>query len=831
MVILCIGPLNFLYSYEIPSQNWKVAPGNFALEEPPKWFELDQFPFNGRTREDLLEGQSTLWQFTLEKEFDLSTEELDSITHKDPEIWIRFSSNVSRFFLNGTLLHSRGEMNPDGTVKVQGFRRNFSFPIPRGILKEGKNTFRIILEGHVNDEIYIMTPFIIDSAASHILRNNDTVDIMLCFLYLFLGFYHLLLYSKRRQEDYNLWFGLFTVALSSYIFTRTNFVFKLEMDDLWLKRWEYFNVAMAACLSPIFFVRFFQDQSTKFSRFLNYTAYIYAVVVLLLQISNLFRNNGQMLDSLRLWQLTMPAVMLPLALTIIIRNMIKKNWDAWRLSVGMGVLFFTIILDLLGSLGVAGLDNLGLSAYGFLVFVIGIAFVLANRFLRVHNEVEELNENLEKKVEERTAELNESLKKVQTLKEQQDGDYFLTSLLLKPLSNTSIRADNIKIESFIKQKKNFHFQNKNLEIGGDINIAHNIRLNNRDYVLFLNGDAMGKSIQGAGGALVLGTVFQSIVDRTKATPREQTLYPERWLKNTFIEMHKVFASFDGSMLMSITMGLLDTVTGTTYYINAEHPYSILFRDGKANFLETDVELRKLGTTITFTSIHVTTAQLEAGDSIILGSDGRDDILLGHDETGARMINEDETQILRVLEKSEGNLTKTFEILKSLGELTDDLSLMKITLLHKSSPAVDTVKESNYLSKAVSMTGPNSLDMLKSGVLEIPGSYKIAKEYFNRSMNFKIVDHVRDSAHAYFSLYSEDSDSIKHVAFLFESLNELDLALDFAERFRLRFPHDTENLGLLVKIYKKKERKDLVETFTKKLISLPGGDRILAGIMN
>jgi hypothetical protein len=76
---------------------------------------------------------------------------------------------------------------------------------------------------------------------------------------------------------------------------------------------------------------------------------------------------------------------------------------------------------------------------------------------------------------------------------------------------------------------------------------------------------MGKSIQGAGGVLVLGTVFKSIIQRTISTAAGKNVYPERWLKNAFIEMHKAFESFDGSMLMSTVFGLIDEVTGDNVF--------------------------------------------------------------------------------------------------------------------------------------------------------------------------------------------------------------------------------------------------------------------------
>ena len=72
-------------------------------------------------------------------------------------------------------------------------------------------------------------------------------------------------------------------------------------------------------------------------------------------------------------------------------------------------------------------------------------------------------------LEETAKKLSESLEQVNTLKEQQDGDYYLTSLLVQPLSGNFIKLKEteFKIETLIRQKKQFHFKNKNSEIGGD----------------------------------------------------------------------------------------------------------------------------------------------------------------------------------------------------------------------------------------------------------------------------------------------------------------------------------------------------------------------------
>ncbi|HNI28794.1 MAG TPA: SpoIIE family protein phosphatase, partial [Leptospiraceae bacterium] len=247
---------------------------------------------------------------------------------------------------------------------------------------------------------------------------------------------------------------------------------------------------------------------------------------------------------------------------------------------------------------------------------------LAQTFNQMTSQIQDFTQNLENKVAERTDQLNKSLQEVQTLKIAQDGDYYLTSLLLSPLQPNNNRSSRIKTEFLIEQKKKFTFRKWDSEIGGDICITDTIKLLNKEYTVFINGDAMGKSIQGAGGALVLGVVFNAGLMRSRVE-KYQGIHPEAWLKERFLDLHNVFLSFDGSMYISICMGLIDNETGMMFFINAEHPWTVLYRDGKAAFLEQELALRKLGTPEQEDQFFVRTFQLMSGDVIITGSDGRD----------------------------------------------------------------------------------------------------------------------------------------------------------------------------------------------------------------
>lgn len=76
------------------------------------------------------------------------------------------------------------------------------------------------------------------------------------------------------------------------------------------------------------------------------------------------------------------------------QSLIRKNPDAIRMIFGFLVLMISGIVDLIGSMGlISNLENYGILKYGFFVFEVGMVFILANRFLRVHKEAEELRNN------------------------------------------------------------------------------------------------------------------------------------------------------------------------------------------------------------------------------------------------------------------------------------------------------------------------------------------------------------------------------------------------------------------------------------------------------
>ncbi len=421
-------------------------------------------------------------------------------------------------------------------------------------------------------------------------------------------------------------------------------------------------------------------------------------------------------------------------------------------------------------------------------------------------KLQEYAETLEEKVKERTNELQNTLETVQKLKVQQDGDYFLTSLLLEPLSSNYVRSKYVHVNFFLRQKKQFSFRQWEKEIGGDLCTAHTIYLRGKSFTVFMNADAMGKSMQGAGGILVLGSVFQTIIERTHTVPSEKENYPEHWLKNSFVELHKVFETFEGSMLISLVLGLVDDETGLLYFINAEHPFTILYRNGKAKFIEDELEFRKLGTTGMKGTLYVQTFQLHPKDVVVVGSDGKDDIVMT-DVNGKETINEDETHILRCIESAKGDLEGIFENVLKKGRLMDDYSMIRIAYKEASTDFKEeeiNKKVMEYIYTARTLVKQNQID---KAIHKLGRAYRLERKE-SEVLKELIRAYIKKNNFKKAARYAEDfnflrpaeSEYLYIASYCHKMAGDAEKAAKIGERLRIREPRMLKNLINLADVY-------------------------------
>lgn len=681
-------------------------------------------------------------------------------------------TDSDRTYFNGQLIGQTGDWN---SSKPQAYDRLRIYRIPEALIKPGTNEILIHCKAFFPGQAGIQKDHTLIGPADAMLQDYYIYNFReagLLVLYFTAASYFAFLFVRRRREKENLLFALFAYTVVVYQFLRTQFKNILGWDFLFWKQVEYAALFLVVPLGYYFIRTYFSVPKNLLMRIWDIVAALITAALGSFAITAMVSGNILLMNKLNgsmaqpSWLLLILAI-----LAILIYRIGKRDRDAMYMAGGLALVLVAFVTDIMSNRALINLPPV--VGYGFIAFVMSLALILANRFVRVNEEVEDLNRNLETKVTERTLELNTTLNEVQKLKEQQDGDYYLTSLLLKPLNGVHSKSNTVSTTMLMEQKKKFQFRQWASEIGGDVACSYPVNLKGREFTAVINADAMGKSMQGAGGALVLGTVFKNIVARSQSGDVFSTHHPEQWLKECFIELQNVFVSFDGTMLISAVIGLVDNSTGLLYYINAEHPYTVLLRQGQATFVEREEDmLRKIGIQGLDSQLRVGTLQLLPGDVVIMGSDGRDDLATVRDEHGQRTINEDADLFRIEVQRARGDLERIVENLKQRGEVTDDLSLLRVAF---DGPARPTDEIPALLESA--QAAATAKDYLR------------AAELLRQAHEANPADNelLFQLALACQKASRRKSDAVR--------------AAELAERVRLRHPEHVPNLVLLSELYK------------------------------
>lgn len=749
--------------------------------------------------------------------------------HRSLAILAGVLSDVSRVYINGHFIGGLGQVEPYENGSYLTFLESF----PEDLL-QGSQQLDITIALFRNEDynLYLSDSRIQIGPADEVFGYyyaEEIIGFALLSIYGAVGFYHLLLFSRRRNELHNLYFGLFCLGVTLYWFFRTGSR-DLVFSNHALARTTV-EYSLLFTLGPtllLFLSQFFYQRHSKIG--VGYA--IFCGVLIAGTIVSPYSIKAKLLT---LWQLSALPFLIYF-MFYVIREVIRKNRDATWLLAGFLFLSVAAIHDILAARGILNTPHLG--RYSFVIFILGIAGILANRFVRVHNQVEELNQNLEKKVEKRTEELQKTLQEIRTLKVQQDGDYYLTSLLIKPLGGNFVDSRFVDIDILMRQKKQFQFRRWEAEIGGDLVASHSIELQGKRYAAFVNGDAMGKSIQGAGGALVLGVVFKAIISRTQQSAEMQSQSPEKWLRICFEELQNIFVSFDGTMMISAVLGLVDESTGLLYFVNAEHPWTVLYRDQKATFIEDGLQLRKIGIDALAGKLQVQIFDMQPNDVIFVGSDGRDDIQIGEDGSGYRIINEDENQFLRRVEEGQGQLDLIEERILARGLLTDDFTLIRIAykedapIQEDPDPGLklrwDALKP-QYMSESADAGARGLIELLNhvSGLSIFPTQKEVLREMAQAAGRQKDHHLCTKIYEVLLDRFPNETDALFKLSYHLKLAGKYSRAADVGEQLRLRDRDMINNLVNLSDSHRLSGNMDRARKILQELKALDPGNEHLS----
>ena len=368
---------------------WKILPADFAepgadaptgraVQTPGDLF-LQGFALDQQTG-----GDRSVWY---RLEFELGT-------RPDRPMALRLGqiSDRDRTYMNGVLIGETGRWD---AARAQAYDRVRIYEIPASFLRAGRNVLDVQVQAYFAGEYGIYRARIELGPTGAIWQDyylENTYQAFALIAYLTFALYFLLFFLRRRSDRENLLFALFLFSLVAYSFLATQFKYILGYELYTLKKIQTTSLFASV---PLFylFVRSYYDLPQSIARYWDRAAYLVHLVPLV--------GIGIVLysESTEVWQETIDSLVQPGwlpyvggVLFILVRQAVHGNRDAWIMLCSAVLLVIALVLDVLS--GRAFINLPPLLTYGFVLFVISMALVLANRFVRLHDETEDLNQRL-----------------------------------------------------------------------------------------------------------------------------------------------------------------------------------------------------------------------------------------------------------------------------------------------------------------------------------------------------------------------------------------------------------------------------------------------------
>jgi signal transduction histidine kinase len=224
---------------------------------------------------------------------------------------------------------------------------------------------------------------------------QDLPYLVLGFIFIVAALHHAWLFRRRPESREYLWFALLALACALYILLRTQWKYLVTDRFVPLKELEYFVLYLIPALN-LQFLWTALDQ--RVPRWLRVYQWSHITLAFLVALTPGLELN---LRTLRPWELWI-LVVLGAGSVLIVRKARAGHPEARTIGLGTLVLAVVYLLDMVGEWLALGWPRY--IHYGFAVFVFSMAGSLSNRFSRVHRELDALNRDLERRVEERTRE-------------------------------------------------------------------------------------------------------------------------------------------------------------------------------------------------------------------------------------------------------------------------------------------------------------------------------------------------------------------------------------------------------------------------------------------
>jgi len=295
--------------------------------------------------------------------------------------------------LNGREIGRTGDM---AAAKPQAYDRVRIYSIPADVLRAGQNELVIIAKGVLEKESGLYRDRVEIGPAQEIYRAfylENIWELLAIVSYLTFGLYFLLFFIRRRHDRENLYFAIFAIALVVYSTLHTQLKYELGLELHFWKRVQY--LALFALVPAFYhFIRnYFRLPDAKWVRLWDFISYATNAVIALIAAAVIFTGDVKLWDHLQNNVVTYLWIIYIIGMgVILVREGLRRNRDAIIMLMSFFILLVAMVLDILSGRAIINLPPL--LTYVFIFFVVSMALILANRFVRLHDETEALNESL-----------------------------------------------------------------------------------------------------------------------------------------------------------------------------------------------------------------------------------------------------------------------------------------------------------------------------------------------------------------------------------------------------------------------------------------------------
>ena len=298
-------------------------------------------------------------------------------------------------FLNGKSQRKEIFLGKSGNIKKYRTFRGVVIRLNYADLQDGNNTlvFHIVGDGPVtslavNDTVGFLysDPYLITTVDQLVGQQAEILFIALYTVYFFFGLYHVLIYSRRSKDLYNLFFGLFSIFLAIYGISQTMFVYDFVENTATITRMKYFPQPMLPILFILFFHYYFYPEKK-----ISITLGLFTGISLALSLFFAFAPHRYLESALKAeYFLFIPVI--SYGVIVFVKTILLRKQDVGIMFLGVTLMIVATVFEVLDST----YFNTGIRVvkYSFFLFVMSLVAILANRFLTVHNESERLNVEL-----------------------------------------------------------------------------------------------------------------------------------------------------------------------------------------------------------------------------------------------------------------------------------------------------------------------------------------------------------------------------------------------------------------------------------------------------